>query len=139
MLATIMAFACVNVIAQELQPVAPLPSPQPFSEWLTSFRAEALAKGIRPDVLDAAFADLDHPDETILDRDRAQAEFTLQLDQYLKRRLTPSLIRTAQAMFTKSRTLLTEVGKRYGERLPRIRQRHAILRTPRPGKARHDR
>jgi membrane-bound lytic murein transglycosylase B len=100
--------------AQEVPPVAPLPAPPSFSAWLTEFRAEALTRGIRPEVLDAAFADVDKPDDTILERDRSQAEFTLQLDQYLKRRLTPSLIRTAQAMFTKNRTLLTDVGKRYG-------------------------
>jgi membrane-bound lytic murein transglycosylase B len=100
--------------AQEIQPVPPLPARQSFSEWLTELRAEALTKGVRPEVLDAAFADVEQPVETILERDRAQAEFTLPLDQYLKRRLTPSLVRTAQGMFTKSRTLLTEVGKRYG-------------------------
>jgi membrane-bound lytic murein transglycosylase B len=110
------AFLASVVIAgaQDIQPVPPLPTPQPFPEWLTELRAEALTKGIRPEVLEAAFADVQQPDATILDRDRTQAEFTLQLDQYLKRRLTPSLIRTAQAMFTKSRTLLSDVGKRYG-------------------------
>ena len=43
-----------------------------------------------------------------------QAEFTLELDQYLKRRLTPRLIRTAQDLYTQQRTLLTEIGKKYG-------------------------
>jgi membrane-bound lytic murein transglycosylase B len=100
--------------AQEIQPVPPLPPQQSFSEWLTELRAEALTKGIRSEILDAAFADVDHPDDTILERDRTQAEFTLPLDQYLKRRLTPSLTRTAQTMFTKNRTLLVDVGKRYG-------------------------
>ena len=100
--------------AQDIPPVAPLPAPQPFSEWLVEFRNEAATRGIRPEILEAAFADVEHPDDTILERDRTQAEFTLPLDQYLKRRLTPSLVRTGQAMFTKNRTLLADIGKRYG-------------------------
>jgi membrane-bound lytic murein transglycosylase B len=99
--------------AQDIQPVAPLPTLQPFAEWLTELRAEALTRGIRQEVLDAALADVEQPVDAVLERDRTQAEFTLQLDQYLKRRLTPSLVRTAQSMFTKSRSLLTDVGKHY--------------------------
>jgi membrane-bound lytic murein transglycosylase B len=77
-------------------------------------RSEALTRGIRPEIVEAALADVAEPVEAILERDRTQAEFTLELDQYLKRRLTPSLVRTAQANLTKSRTLLTEIGRRYG-------------------------
>ena len=115
-----MAAAAISVTlvlvagAQDIPPVAPLPAPQPFSEWLAELRTEAATRGIRPEILEAAFADVEHPDDTILERDRTQAEFTLQLDQYLKRRLTPALVRTGQAMFTKNRTLLTDIGKRYG-------------------------
>lgn len=110
----VLAVSVAGARAQDIPPVPPLPVLKPFPEWLTELRAEALTKGIRPEILDSAFADLAQPDDTILERDRAQAEFTLHLDQYLKRRLTPSLVRTAQAMLTKSRTLLTDVGKRYG-------------------------
>jgi membrane-bound lytic murein transglycosylase B len=112
------AATCVACVlagrAQDIQPVPPLPTLQPFAEWLTELRGEALTRGIRPEILDAALADVEQPVDAILERDRTQAEFTLQLDEYLRRRLTPSLVRTAQAMFTKTRTLLTDVGKRYG-------------------------
>src|SRR3954453_7982267 len=92
------AVACLfTAQAQEIAPVPPLATRQPFPEWLADFRAEALAQGIRPEILDRALADVEQPGESVLDRDRSQAEFTLQLDQYLKRRLTPSLVRTAQA------------------------------------------
>jgi len=103
--------ACVTWVlaahGQELPPVAPLPPVQPFAEWLAGVRSEALTRGIRPEILDAALADVAEPVEAILERDRTQAEFTLELDQYLKRRLTASLVRTAKANLTKSRTLLT--------------------------------
>ena len=98
--------------AQEIAPVPPLPPP--FTEWLAGIRAEALSRGIREEIVDAALADVEAPVETVLERDRTQAEFTLELDQYLKRRLTPRLIRTAQDLYTKQRTLLTEIGKKYG-------------------------
>jgi membrane-bound lytic murein transglycosylase B len=85
----------------------------PFDEWLTALRAEAEGRGIKPELLDRAFADV-KPVEQILERDRTQAEFTLDLDAYLKRRLTPRLVRTAQEMYTRHRTLLQEVGAKYG-------------------------
>ena len=116
------AAACVCCViaisAQELPPPDPIPV-QPFAEWLAALRAEALTRGIRTEVLDAALADVAEPVDAILERDRSQAEFTLELDQYLKRRLTPLLVRTAQARLTKSRTLLTEIGRHYGV-APRI-------------------
>jgi membrane-bound lytic murein transglycosylase B len=112
------AAACLSCViaarVQELPAVAALPSAQPFAEWLAELRSEALARGIRPEVLDPALADVTEPVAAILERDRTQAEFTLELDQYLKRRLTPSLVRTAQTKFAGSRTLLTDIGKRYG-------------------------
>jgi len=96
----------------------PAASPQPFDVWLADVRAEALTRGIRPEVLDAAFADV-QPVGQILDRDRTQAEFALDLTSYLKRRLTRRALQTAQQMHTEYRDLLTAVGKKYGVQ-PRI-------------------
>jgi membrane-bound lytic murein transglycosylase B len=101
--------------AQDIAPVPPLPPPpQPFNEWLADLRAEALARGIKPEIVEAAFADVQQPVDSVLERDRAQAEFTLALDAYLKRRLTPTLVKTAQNMYTQQRTLLTGIGRKYG-------------------------
>jgi membrane-bound lytic murein transglycosylase B len=72
-----------------------------------------LSRGIRADVLDQAFAGLE-PVEQILERDRTQAEFTLDLEAYLKRRLTRDTVRTAQRMYSADRALLKRVGTRYG-------------------------
>jgi peptidoglycan lytic transglycosylase B len=100
--------------AQDLPPIAPvLPLPPPFDEWLAALRTEAASRGIRPDILEQAFADV-QPVEQILERDRTQAEFTLDLEAYLKRRLTPDTVRTAQQMYTRHRQLLRRVAKRYG-------------------------
>jgi membrane-bound lytic murein transglycosylase B len=54
------------------------------------------------------------PVEQILERDRTQAEFTLDLEAYLKRRLTPQMIRQARQMHTRHRAVLKKVEKAYG-------------------------
>jgi membrane-bound lytic murein transglycosylase B len=108
------ALCMIGVLVGRAQDIAPVPPlPPPFPEWLAGVRAEALARGIREDVLDEALATVEAPVDTVLERDRAQAEFTLALDQYLKRRLTPALVRTAQSMLDRHRTLLTRVGGTY--------------------------
>ena len=94
-----------------IAPVSPLPPP--FSDWLTAFRAEAAERGIRPEILDQALLGVE-PVEQVLERDRSQAEFTLNLEAYLKRRLTPSVVRTAQHMYSQHRSLLLKIGEKYG-------------------------
>lgn len=94
------------------EPAAPT-TPQPFDAWLAELRTEALARGIKPEIVDAAFTDL-QPIAQILERDRTQAEFTLDLTAYLKRRLTRAILRTAQQMYDEHREVLQAVGKKYG-------------------------
>jgi membrane-bound lytic murein transglycosylase B len=107
-----------SAAAQDPSPAVPAVSLPPFETWLSDVRSEALTRGIRQDVVDAAFADL-QPVAQILDRDRTQAEFTLDLTSYLKRRLTRATLRTAQRMHAEHRELLDSVGKKYGIQ-PRI-------------------
>jgi membrane-bound lytic murein transglycosylase B len=101
--------------AQDI-PAAPSPtptSPPSFAEWLIEVRTEALARGIRQDVVDSALTDLT-PVSQILERDRTQAEFSLDLTAYLKRRLTRSTLRTARDMYKEHAALLKSVGAKYG-------------------------
>jgi membrane-bound lytic murein transglycosylase B len=114
-LATVVLLSWTGVVHTQDLPAAP---PQPFDAWLAELRTEALTRGIRPEVLDAAFADVT-PVEQILERDRTQAEFALDLTAYLKRRLTRRTVRTAQQMHTQYHDLLRAVGKKYGVQ-PRI-------------------
>jgi len=85
-----------------------------FSEWLTGVRTEALAKGIRPEVIDEAFGDLDAPLPIILERDRAQAETVFSLEKYLTRTLKPAKIEAGREMLARYRPVLSQVGERYG-------------------------
>lgn len=101
--------------AQEPPPVAPVVAPErpAFDVWLAELRAEAGSRGIRPEILDAALSGIE-PVAQVLERDQTQAEFTLDLEAYLRRRLTRDTVRTAQRMYARHRTLLRRVSKRYG-------------------------
>jgi membrane-bound lytic murein transglycosylase B len=110
----ILALLISAALAQEPAPVAPVPPPlPPFDVWLAELRVEAEAQGIRQEILDRAFADIE-PVPQVLERDRTQTEFVLDLDAYLKRRLTRDTVRTAQQMYNKHRDVLARVGKHYG-------------------------
>src|SRR4051812_37011375 len=85
-----------------------------FSEWLTGVRAEALSRGIREDVVDAALADVSEPLPIILERDRSQAETLFSLEQYLARRLTPKLIASGREAYARERELVDRIAERYG-------------------------
>jgi membrane-bound lytic murein transglycosylase B len=99
--------------AQSPPPVLPVETPPPFDEWLAGVRAEAIERGIAPELVARAFAGIG-PVGQILERDRTQAEFALDLDVYLKRRLTPQTVRLAQQMHTRHRAVLRRVEARYG-------------------------
>jgi membrane-bound lytic murein transglycosylase B len=83
-----------------------------FAAWLTDVRAEALTKGISQATVDRALDGVEAVDK-VLERDRTQAEFALDLEAYLRRRLTVSTIRTARRMSTQHKSVLGRVGKAY--------------------------
>ena len=111
------AATCATVIAQSPPPVLPVATPPPFDQWLAELRAEAEGRGLPAELLDRTLSGI-QPVKKILDRDRAQAEFTLDLEQYLKRRLTRDTVRTAQRMFSRHRALLARIEKQYGVPAP---------------------
>jgi membrane-bound lytic murein transglycosylase B len=92
--------------------VEPPPVP-PFDVWLQGVREEAVERGLSPEVVDRALAGV-QPVAQILERDRTQAEFTLDLDAYLKRRLTAGTVRMAQQMYSRHRAVLGRVAAKYG-------------------------
>jgi membrane-bound lytic murein transglycosylase B len=100
--------------AQTPAPVPPLPpSVPPFDVWLGELRTEAATRGISTGLIEQALHGIE-PVAQILDRDRAQTEFALDLDGYLKRRLTRATIQMAQKMSVRHRTLVTRVSGKYG-------------------------
>jgi membrane-bound lytic murein transglycosylase B len=95
-------------------PTVPTPTPPPhdpaFAAWLAALRGDALAAGIRPATVDAAFATI-VAQPVVLERDRSQAEFTLTLGQYVDRRLTPALLRLARDHARREQRLLARVER----------------------------
>ena len=102
------------VEASAATPTVPTPTPSPhdpaFAGWLDALRADAVAAGIRPATIDAAFATI-VAQPVVLERDRSQAEFTLTLGQYVDRRLTPALLRLAREHTRRQQKLLTRVER----------------------------
>jgi membrane-bound lytic murein transglycosylase B len=101
------------------QPATEIARPQDqtrpsFAEWLSAVRSEALTRGIRPEIIEAALGNIEEPMPVIIERDRAQAETVLPLERYISRRLTAALIRTGREKYAEQKSMLVEISKKYG-------------------------
>jgi membrane-bound lytic murein transglycosylase B len=95
-------------------PIAQEPAPRPsFDAWLEDARREALTRGISEGTVAQAFDGLE-PLPVVVERDRTQAETVLTVDEYVRRRLTPRFVRTANDHARAQRTTLARVSARYG-------------------------
>jgi membrane-bound lytic murein transglycosylase B len=113
----LVAAATVAPLAQTpVEPQAPAAEPTrpAFADWLAGVRTDALARGIRPEIVDEALADIPEPVPVVLERDRAQAEAVFSLERYIARILTGKLVATGRERFAANRPLITEVGNAYG-------------------------
>jgi len=84
-----------------------------FDEWLAAVRTEALTSGISQKTVDAALGSVERL-PIVVERDRTQAEVTLDLNLYLRRRLTPRVIRSAREEARRYRADLAKVTAQYG-------------------------
>src|SRR5580765_6381301 len=89
------------------------PSRPSFSEFLNGIRTEALARGIRAEVVDAALAGIEEPSALVIERDRSQAEVVQTLEQYLNQRVTAKAVATGREMLIEYRDLLDEIAATY--------------------------
>lgn len=86
--------------------------PVEFSAFVATLKDEALLRGISPEVVERALTNLE-PSPTVIQRDQTQAELVLTVDQYIERRLTRGVVRTAREMATRHRTLLGQVSRKF--------------------------
>lgn len=86
----------------------------PFAEWLAGVRAEALSRGIRPEIVEEALGDVPEPLPVVLERDRSQAEIVLPLETYISRRLSRRTVQNGREMYARHRPLLDAVAEKYG-------------------------
>ncbi|HYM24999.1 MAG TPA: lytic murein transglycosylase [Vicinamibacterales bacterium] len=104
------ALAVVGAAAQQ-----PAETSRPsFSEWLAGVKTDALARGIREDVVDKALATVDEPVPVVIERDRRQAEAVFSLEKYIARSLTLKVRTAAREKYQEHHDLLEEIGSRYG-------------------------
>ena len=93
---------------------ADLPAARPsFTEFLAGIKTEALARGIREEIVDAALAGIEEPSAVVIERDRTQAEVVQTLEKYLSQRVTATVLATGREMMTRHHDLLEEIGATY--------------------------
>jgi membrane-bound lytic murein transglycosylase B len=104
----------IACIALALALAVPQEAARPsFADFLAGIREEALTRGIKPEIVDAALANIDEPVPVVIDRDRAQAETVLPLERYIDR-IVPKLVEKGRAAFAAHKPLLDEIGGAYG-------------------------
>lgn len=86
---------------------------QPFRDWLTGLKAEALAQGIRSETLASALDGI-APNPKVLELDRRQPEFTLSFRQYMDRVVPDARVQQGKQKLRENRALLAEIGRKYG-------------------------
>ncbi|MBX3604834.1 MAG: lytic murein transglycosylase [Piscinibacter sp.] len=101
-------------------PAASAATPGPeaaFADWVAGFRASARAAGIRDDVLHAAFDGVQYL-PGVIERDRAQAEFTRTVWDYLERAVTPARIARGRDLLAEWREPAEAAAARFGVPAP---------------------
>jgi membrane-bound lytic murein transglycosylase B len=105
---------CLTLLGARAYASAPeVPDAEAFSAWLGGLRAEARARGIGDTVLASALDGL-RPLPIVVTRDRTQAEVKLDLDLYLRRRLTRDAERHGRRALASHRRLLDRVEEAFG-------------------------
>jgi len=105
--------ALCSVSASAQAPDRPDTRPS-FTEFLAGVKNDALALGIRAEIVDQAFAGIEEPSASVIERDRSQAEVVQTLETYLGQRVTAKAIATGRDMLQQHHDLLEEVSATYG-------------------------
>ena len=90
----------------------PCKSDTTLDDWKEKLKIEAIEKGISKNTLDLAIDDF-KPIKRVIELDRRQPEFTLTLDQYLKRVVPSRRIKKGRLMLAKNNKILEKIGKKY--------------------------
>lgn len=101
-------------------PATPASDRPSFAEWLEQLRAEAIAKGIKPAIVQQALEGVSEPVPVVIERDRSQAEIVLPLETYITRQVTAERVRTGREMLARYTDTLSEISRTYGVPSPII-------------------
>lgn len=89
-------------------------SKQSWPAFLKEIRQEAIAQGIRPEVVDSALSAIKAPNRKVLHYDRTQPEKRLTFLKYRNTRAGAYRIQLGQRELRKYRPLLQQISRRYG-------------------------
>lgn len=103
----------VGLVATTFLAAGPASTEPDFATWLDEVRREASARGVSASTLDAALTGV-APIPRVIELDRRQPEATLSVERYLAHVVTPARIQRGRAHLHEHRTLLDEIGGRYG-------------------------
>ncbi|MEM9795139.1 MAG: lytic murein transglycosylase [Pseudomonadota bacterium] len=92
--------------------VAAVPNPG-WTEWVAGFRSRAAARGIRQDVLAAAFRGAGYL-PGVVERDRNQTEFRRSFEDYLAIVASEDRVQAGRAAFARQRDVLAAIERRWG-------------------------
>ena len=84
-----------------------------LQDWITAFRAKALAAGIDAQVYDAAMAGVTYAPK-VVERDRNQSEFTKTIWNYLETAVSDARINNGRAALRREQAALAAIETRYG-------------------------
>jgi len=84
-----------------------------FDQWMKELRQEAISKGIRQEILDAALINV-KPIPRVVELDRKQPEFTLTFNDYQRRVVPKSRVEKARKKLHENKALLEAAAKKYG-------------------------
>ena len=100
-------------VKPDLQPIEVAQTQAGFEAWKKSFRAKALARGISARTFDRAFRGV-RLNQTVIARDRKQAEFSRQIWDYLDTATSPKRVKNGKAMVRKHKSKLRRIENKYG-------------------------
>jgi len=86
---------------------------KPFELWLADLLVEARGRGYRDELLAETLGGV-QPLPRVLENDRAQPEATVTFDEYVRRRVTPDVVRRGREHLVTHRELLRSVHEAYG-------------------------
>lgn len=84
-----------------------------FQTWVQDFKARAHARGIRPDVLDRAFAGATY-NPYVIEKDRHQGEFVKPIWDYLDKAVSDERVDNGLKALRQNRRLLDQIEAQYG-------------------------
>src|SRR5262249_51872080 len=85
----------------------------PFTQWVATFRARALARGISGETYDRVMGSI-KPDMTVFDQISNQPEFTEETWQYINRRVSDWRITVGKEKAKENAALLARIEKDFG-------------------------